>query len=154
MPGGKERQDSVRAGLDVLDEKTKWVVVHDGARPLLLLSEMEEIIRRAFELEAAIAAVPVKDTIKQVDSAGKVMSTPPRNTLWSVQTPQVFRKELLAKAHRIALETGYVGTDDASLVERLGEQVYVVMGSYENIKITTPEDVEIALSILKRRESL
>lgn len=151
VAGGKERQDSVRLGLAAINPETEWVVVHDGARPLLLLQELEEIIRKALEQGAAIAAVPVKDTIKQVDLEGKVLSTPPRDSLWAVQTPQVFRKASLVRAHQRAWETNFLGTDDASLVEAMGGTVYVVKGSYENIKITSPEDMDIALTILKRR---
>jgi 2-C-methyl-D-erythritol 4-phosphate cytidylyltransferase len=150
--GGKERQDSIRNGLAVLDAETEWVVVHDGARPLLLPEELLRIIGKAFELESVIAAVPAKDTIKQVDETGKVIATPARESLWCVQTPQIFKKDLLKLAHLSAHEAGLKGTDDASLVEALGHQVTAIMGSYENIKITTPEDLNFALTILQRRE--
>ncbi len=152
IPGGKERQDSVRNGLSILDRETEWVVVHDGARPLLLPQDLRRIIRRAFDAQCVIAAVPVKDTIKQVDEQGKVTATLDRKSLWSVQTPQVFKKDILYTAHLRAYETGLIGTDDASLVEALGHEVMVVMGSYENIKLTTPEDLEVAVTILQGRE--
>ena len=151
VSGGKERQDSVRAGLAVLSDLTEWVVVHDGARPLLLLAKLENLIRIAWDLEAVIAAVKVKDTIKQADCESQVVATVPRENLWAVQTPQIFRKDVLTRAHAAALETGFVGTDDASLVERLGVKVCVAEGSYDNIKITTPEDMTMAESILRRR---
>jgi 2-C-methyl-D-erythritol 4-phosphate cytidylyltransferase len=131
--GGKERQDSVRNGLAVLDAETEWVVVHDGARPLLLPEELLRIIGKAYE-------------------TGKVIATPARESLWCVQTPQIFKKDLLKLAHLSAHEAGLIVTDDASLVEALGHQVTAIMGSYENIKITTPEDLNFALTILQRRE--
>ncbi len=151
VAGGRERQDSVRLGLDSISPDMKWVVVHDGARPLLLLPQLEEIIRQALEHGSVITAVPVKDTIKRVDSQNRVMSTVPRHELWAVQTPQVFPRSLLARAHAEARSAGWVGTDDAALVEKLGEPVHVVMGSYENLKLTTPEDMVVAGAILSRR---
>lgn len=154
VPGGEQRQDSVRKGLENMDSAVEWVVVHDGARPLLLLAEVENIVKRALaEGTAMIAAVPVKDTIKQVDSAGKIRVTLPRKTLWAAQTPQVFPKSLLIAAHRQSVLDGISATDDAGLVEMTGVQVAVTMGSYENIKITTPEDLDLALGILRRRNA-
>lgn len=152
IAGGKERQDSVAAGLAELDDSVELVVVHDGARPLLLPSQLEEIIRWAMQKETAVAAVPVKDTIKAADPFGKVLNTPERVSLRAVQTPQVFRRDLLATAYRKAMQEGFRGTDDASLVERLGVSVYLVEGSYENIKLTTPEDMEVAEAILTKRD--
>ncbi len=149
--GGRERQDSVRLGLDSISPDMEWVVVHDGARPLLLLPQLERIIRGAFGLGSVITAVPVKDTIKRVDSQKRVTATLPRHELWAVQTPQVFPRRLLEKAHTAAQTAGWVGTDDASLLELLGESVHVVMGSYENLKITTPEDMIMAQAILSKR---
>jgi len=150
--GGQERQDSVWLGLQGVDPETEWVVVHDGARPLLLSEQLAKIVKKSRELGGAIAAMPVKDTVKQVNMAGEVTATPLRKEIWGAQTPQTFRKEVLVRAYELARETGRVGTDDASLIEALGEKVNVVEGSYENIKITTSEDMDIALAILRRRE--
>jgi len=153
VAGGKERQDSVFEGLKALPLQCELVVVHDGARPFIAQNIISEAIELAQEKEAVIVAVPVKDTIKKVIS-GAVQGTIPREELWAVQTPQVFNKELLLKAYQLAYEQGISGTDDASLIELLGIDVKVVLGSYENIKITTPEDLDIGSAILARRLKL
>ena len=135
--GGKRRQDSVAAGLSRLNH-CHWVVIHDGARPLLTADLIERGLKAAEETGAAVAAVPVTDTIKVADVNGIVHQTPPRQNLWAVQTPQVFRYGIIAKAYQQA--KGEV-TDDASLVEQLGYKVKLYMGSYDNIKITTSYDL-------------
>ena len=154
--GGTRRQDSVRLGLDLLPEaETRWVAVHDGARPCIGSDLLERGIEAAMETGAAVAAVPAKDTIKVVSSHGHVESTPPRDSLWTVQTPQVFRYELLLQAHRMS-EAGDQQssfTDDASMVEGLGHKVKVFMGSYSNLKVTTPEDLAIAELLLKMKKT-
>ena len=149
--GGKERQDSVRCGLRETSANCDLVVVHDGARPLLTLGLLEAVIKEACTCGAAIAAVPVKDTIKIADAQGFVVDTPARDMLWSVQTPQAFRKDILVAAHDFAQAKGILATDDASLVEKLGVPVKIVFGEYDNIKITTPEDVHIAGATFSRR---
>lgn len=141
IPGGEERQDSVYQGLLALSEDTEWVVVHDGVRPLVSLPVITRVLQYAFNKGAAIVGVPAKDTIKEVSPDQTVLATPPRKTLWHIQTPQVFKKEILVKAYEEALVSSWRGTDDSSLVERLGIPVYVVPGEYDNIKITTPEDL-------------
>lgn len=151
VAGGKERQDSVYNGLLKADT-AEIVVVHDGARPLLALNHLEKIVTEAKTNKAAILAVPVKDTIKVANPQGIIQNTPNRSSLWAAQTPQAFKRQLLMKAYQIATADRYYGTDDASLVERLGEPVIVVSGSYENIKVTTPDDLIIAEAILQRRE--
>lgn len=139
VPGGARRQDSVLAGLRALGE-CEWVMVHDGARPCIT----EEIIRKGLdavlETGGAVAAVPVKDTIKTVGEAGIVHETPPRDALWAVQTPQVFQYEILLRSYQAAVGDA---TDDAMVVEAAGHKVKVFMGSYRNIKVTTPEDIAI-----------
>ncbi|MFQ5328575.1 MAG: 2-C-methyl-D-erythritol 4-phosphate cytidylyltransferase [Thermodesulfobacteriota bacterium] len=149
--GGAERQDSVRAALDALADSWDIIVVHDGARPFVTVDLIERAVKEAMKGGAAIAAVPVKDTIKEVAN-GKVTRTVPRDGLWSVQTPQAFRAEVLREAHERAVEDSFSGTDDAALVERLGHAVSIVEGSYENIKITTPEDIVVGEAILRARE--
>lgn len=151
VAGGKERQDSVFCGILAASGNCEYVVVHDGARPLLTSALLEAVLREAMVHDAAIAAVPLKDTVKIADARGFVVDTPDRDSLWSVQTPQVFKKEVLAAAHEWAQGKGILGTDDASLVEKLGHQVKIVPGDYENIKITTPEDINIAEAILLKR---
>lgn len=152
--GGKERQDSVRCGLREISANCDFVVVHDGARPLLTSALLEAVIREAFSWGAAIVAVPVKDTIKVADDKGMVVDTPARDRLWSVQTPQAFRKDILMEAHAAAVTKGISATDDAFLVEKLGLPVKIVPGEYDNIKITTPEDISIGEGILSRRRDL
>ncbi len=139
-PGGERRQDSVAAGLSRLRD-CHWVVIHDGARPLVT----EDLIRRglaeAEETGAAVAAVPVTDTIKVAGDDRIVHQTPPRQNLWAVQTPQVFRFDVITEAYRrVKAEV----TDDASLVEQSGYKVKLYMGSYDNIKVTTPDDLALA----------
>jgi 2-C-methyl-D-erythritol 4-phosphate cytidylyltransferase len=150
VAGGKRRQDSVRIGLDALLEiapTTDWVMIHDGARPLVTLSILEAGLQAAQEYQAAIAAVPVKDTIKQVQQ-GWIHSTLDRSQLWAVQTPQVFSLPLIHHAHHTPLAQQDV-TDDAALLEQLGQRVAIFPGSYTNIKITTQEDLLIAETLIK-----
>jgi len=144
--GGKRRQDSVAAGLAELDECDR-VVIHDGARPLVTKELIERGLEAAKETGAAAAAVPVTDTIKVAGDDRIVRQTPPRQNLWAVQTPQVFRFDIISKAYQKA--AGDV-TDDASLVERLGHKVKLYMGSYDNIKITNPDDLILAGVLLKK----
>jgi 2-C-methyl-D-erythritol 4-phosphate cytidylyltransferase len=148
IPGGKERQDSVRAGIEALDRETGLVVIHDAARPFFTVGLIENCIRAAAEEGAATVGVPVKDTVKEVGADGRVMRTCDRNLLWLTQTPQAFRRDIIENAHRAAVRDGYRGTDDTSLVERLGIAVRMIRGDYGNIKITTPEDLVIAEALL------
>jgi len=146
-PGGARRQDSVKEGLKRL-HGCQWVVIHDGARPCLSIDLIERGLEEARRSGAAIAAIPVTDTIKIVSSDSFVEETPPRQRLWAVQTPQVFRFDIISEAYRRA--EGDV-TDDATLVENLGHKVKVYPGSEANIKVTTPGDLVLAEAILKSR---
>ncbi|HSD94310.1 MAG TPA: 2-C-methyl-D-erythritol 4-phosphate cytidylyltransferase [Syntrophales bacterium] len=148
IPGGKERQDSVRVGIDALDRETGIVVIHDAVRPFITAKLIEDCIRAAEEEGAATVGVPVKDTVKEVGADGRVVRTCDRTLLWLTQTPQAFRRDIIENAHRAALRDGYRGTDDTSLVERLGIAVRMIRGDYGNIKITTPEDLVIAEALL------
>lgn len=154
VAGGKERQHSVWNGLKYVSQQCRMVVVHDGARPLLLPATLEEALREAAIYDAVVVGVPVKDTIKVVTEDGIVMSTPSRNSLWAVQTPQIFSKDVLVKAYSEAWKRGLLATDDAALVEALRLNVKMVYGSYENIKITTPEDLVLAEAFLRGREKV
>ena len=147
--GGKERQDSVYNGLKALDKNCEIVLIHDGARPFVTDEIIETSIECAQKYNCAIVGVPVKDTIKIVNENNDVCDTPSRNKLWSIQTPQVFDYSLIMKAHEKAKVDKYYGTDDSMLMEYLGYNVKVVEGSYNNIKITTPEDLKIAEEILR-----
>lgn len=148
IAGGRERQDSVRAGLDALGRDAEIVIVHDGVRPLISVETVERCIREAAECGAVTVGVPVKDTVKEVAPDGRILRTCDRSALWLTQTPQAFRRDILERAHREALRDGIRATDDTSLVERLGIAVRMIPGDYRNIKITTPEDLVIAEALL------
>jgi 2-C-methyl-D-erythritol 4-phosphate cytidylyltransferase len=147
VAGGAERQDSTRAGLAALPPEIEWVAVHDAARPLLRPADVARVLAAAGRTGAALLAVPVRDTLKRVRS-DRVSETLPRAGCWAAQTPQVFRTALLREALAKAEAEGFVGSDDAQLVERLGAPVEVVEGDPRNLKITWPEDVAIAEAIL------
>ena len=149
--GGESRLESVLKATRECRTDAAFYAVHDGARPLADSDFIDNVIRHADKTNAAAPAVPVKDTIK-IARDGVVESTPDRSTLFAVQTPQVFDAQLLSAALQSAYDDAAKITDDCSAVERLGKVVYLTDGSYENIKITTPEDVALATSILRRRE--
>lgn len=148
--GGASRQESVMNAVETIDE-CDLVIIHDGARPLITKEEVVDTIKSAAEKKASAVGVPVKDTIKVIDSNNAIVSTPDRSTLISIRTPQVFDFELYKKALSLAKEQGKDFTDDCQLIENYGEKVYTVIGDYGNIKITTPEDLPLAESILKMR---
>lgn len=139
--GGKERQDSVMRGTEAVAETAQIILVHDGARPMAKGALFKAVSEKALEVGAAVAAVPSVDTIKQVSSEGLVEATLPRQTLYAVQTPQGFRRDVLLGAQAYAKDTGFLGTDDTSLVEHWGKPVAIVPSEYSNFKITTPEDI-------------
>ncbi|MBM3270117.1 MAG: 2-C-methyl-D-erythritol 4-phosphate cytidylyltransferase [Candidatus Sericytochromatia bacterium] len=147
IDGGATRQESVTRGFEAIAGSPDLVLVHDGARPLVNPSQVDQVIRAAARHGAAILAVPIHDTIKRV-AGDVVVESPPRAEFWAAQTPQVFRYALLEEALRRAREDGYEGTDEASLVERLGHQVHIVPGSRRNLKITTPDDLAMAEGLL------
>lgn len=151
VTGGETRQQSVANGLAQISDKCDIVAVHDGARPLLLPSHLKEVLQAVSSNDGAVLAVPVKDTIKESINDNLVKCTLDRSKLWMAQTPQVFRKDVLFYAYQKAMTDHYAGTDDASLAEHYGFKIKVIEGSYENIKITTPEDLDLAELILKRR---
>ena len=148
VAGGLKRQDSVYNGLLAVDEKVSTVVIHDGVRPFINPSSIEECIREAVLHGACILGMPASDTLKLADDSGYIEKTLERDSVWLAQTPQAFNYSLIKKAHDRARKEGFKGTDDASLVERIGEKVKIIRGSIENIKITTPEDLAIARAIL------
>ena len=148
VAGGATRTESVFNGLRALSKEIQWVIVHDAARPLVDLQVVASVVEAARVHGAAIAAVPVVPTVKQAQG-GWVERTLDRNHLWAVQTPQVFRRDLLEKAHQRARASGVTATDDSALVEILGVKVRVVMGDSRNIKVTTPEDLIVAEALLE-----
>ena len=149
--GGVQRQDSVRAGVQALGSAIQRVVVHDGARPLLTLRELNQFLEKTEEFSAASMGIQLKDTIKRVDASGKVIETLERERLRAIQTPQIFDRGILEEAHHQAESVGYYGTDDATLLEWMGYPVQIVEGSQENIKVTTPDDLWLAERILAQR---
>lgn len=150
VSGGASRQESVYRGLQQVDPSCAIVLIHDGARPFIREEELLDSVQAAEECGASCVAVPVKDTIKKAGQGDFVEETLERSALWSVQTPQTFRYALIQAAHRIAAEEGFTGTDDATLVERLGYPLKLVQGSYFNIKITTQEDLVLAEAIASK----
>ena len=146
--GGERRQDSVRCGLEQL-ANCRWVIVHDGARPCLDQGILQRGLTAVEECGAAVAGVPVKDTIKQVSPQGRITDTPDRDRLWAAQTPQIFEYALLWDAHQRCTQPV---TDDAAMVESLGHPVSMFLGSYENLKVTTPEDLAVAETFLRLRD--
>jgi 2-C-methyl-D-erythritol 4-phosphate cytidylyltransferase len=151
LPGGEERQDSVKAGIDALPEETEVVVIHDGVRPFVTADLIGVSVEGARKFGAVSLGVPVKDTVKSVETGGWVEHTMERTKLWLTQTPQAFRREIIQEAYRRAFAEGFYATDDATLVERIGIRVKMLPGIYENIKITTPGDLSVGAILMKNR---
>jgi len=149
VEGGRTRQESVRHGLESFRHKPEIVLVHDAVRPLVTSRVIHEVVRQAQKHRAAVVGVPVKDTVKIERRRGFYAHTLDRGKLWAVQTPQGFQFEVLVRAHRKAKSEGFVGTDEASLVERMKVPVKIVRGDYRNIKITTSEDLQVAGALLR-----
>jgi 2-C-methyl-D-erythritol 4-phosphate cytidylyltransferase len=147
--GGHTRQESARCGLKAMNPETEIVVIHDGARPLVSPALIDRCVEVACEQGAAIAGVPLRDTIKIVSGDRRVQATPDRNGLWEIQTPQVFRTDLIVEGHERAARDGFRATDDAMLIERMGQSVFVVEGDRRNLKITVPEDILFAEALIE-----
>jgi len=150
VPGGPERQESVYRGLQALRGKADWVLIHDGVRPFVPQGLIRQALSETFQWKAVVVALPANETIKEVSAEGAVLRTVDRRGLWMIQTPQSFEFPLILRAHEEARKAGFGGTDDASLVERLGIPVKILKGSRFNIKITTPEDLILAEALLER----
>ncbi len=153
VAGGKERQDSVRHALEHVPNETEIVVVHDAVRPFLTERMVSDVVEAARRVGGAIAALPMRDTVKQVGAQGYVERTVDRRPLWLAQTPQAFRFDRLLAVHRKAHAEGVHATDDAFLFEWAGHPVVVVEGSGENIKVTRPEDIVVGEAILASRRT-
>jgi 2-C-methyl-D-erythritol 4-phosphate cytidylyltransferase/2-C-methyl-D-erythritol 2,4-cyclodiphosphate synthase len=151
VAGGKERQDSVRNSLLAINGKCDVVVIHDGVRPFVTQDLLKRVVEAAKTEGAATAGVKAKDTVKETKKDNRVAATIPRQNLWLTQTPQAFKFALLKEAYQSAYDEKFYGTDDASLVERIGKKVKMIDGSYENIKITTSEDLIIAEALMKKK---
>jgi len=153
VEGGDERQDSVYNCISTISKESDddLVVIHDAARPLVTKEMITSAVIEAKVSKAVVVGVPSKDTVKTVSEDNKIMETLDRKSIWLVQTPQVFSMQLIKQAYERAQKLNYRATDDSKLVERLGNTVKIIMGSYENIKITTNEDIVMAEAILGRR---
>lgn len=149
ITGGKERQDSVKCGLNALSEKTEIVLIHDGVRPFVTEDMVNRSINAAQNCGGCVLGVPAKDTIKICDQNGLVLETPIRSTLWHIQTPQTFCRALIEDAYEKAEQEGFLGTDDASVAEFAGAKIMVIQGDYQNIKITTKEDILVGTCFLE-----
>ena len=150
-PAGSIRQESAFSGLEMVGEEYEYVVLHDGARPLVspeLIEHTINTVKGNFDADGAVVAHPAVDTLKVVED-GVIMGTPDRSVFWNAQTPQVFRTGIYRRAHASALSDGFVGTDDSSLIERLGGRVLVVEGKRDNIKLTVPEDYVLLASAVR-----
>lgn len=151
IAGGGERQDSVYKGLRNLSQHITWVMIHDGVRPFVTREAVDALLAKTKQTHAAVLGVPVIDTIKVVNAEGVIIETPERSRLWAIQTPQAFARQTIEAAHEQARKERFIGTDDAMLVERLGVSVSIVPSDYENIKITTPDDLLQAETIMANR---
>ncbi len=149
VEGGKERQNSVFKGLQAIEDKNSIVLIHDGVRPFVEENDIFRTIESAWEQGTGVLGVPAKDTVKICNSDNIVESTPDRNKVWYIQTPQTFKYDLIYEAHEDADKAGFLGTDDAMIAERMGIPVKIIEGSYNNIKITTIEDIAISKIIIE-----
>jgi 2-C-methyl-D-erythritol 4-phosphate cytidylyltransferase len=146
--GGSSRQESVSRGLEKLSSDCDVVVIHDGARPFVSAELIDRVIEEAWARKAVVVGVPVRDTIKVISEDRQVLSTPARDCLWEIQTPQAFERRLIVEAHQAAQRNNQGATDDGTLVERLGKSVYLIDGERTNIKITLPEDLLFAEALV------
>jgi len=151
VAGGKRRQESVYRGLQQIERSCSIVIIHDGVRPFVRKDRIEACVEGAGKYGACILGIPAYDTLKQVDKSGNIVATSSRNAIWLAQTPQAFRYNLIKKAHDQAHLDGFQGTDDASLVERMGGAVKIIGGSRSNIKITNKEDLDIARALMDKK---
>jgi len=150
LKGGRERQDSVRQGVNALEANHDIVIIHDGVRPFITEEMLHAVYSEAARGRAVTVGVPVKDTVKSADGRGWVRETLDRDSLWLIQTPQAFTRDVIQKAYDNAYNVNYYGTDDATLVERTGVHVKVIHGSYDNIKITTKDDMVMAEFLVQK----
>ena len=154
VAGGKRRQDSVRKGLESVGDLCKWVLIHDGVRPLVTAGPIERVIKAAKKFRAVITGLPVKETVKELDDQGMVSQSVHRSHLWLIQTPQIFQFEDISLAHQKAIQDGWEeATDDAFLIEKMGIPVKIIEGEENNIKVTTPQDLDIARFLMSKRSA-
>jgi len=147
--GGTERQYSIENALNELSDDVSLVAIHDAVRPFVDSEQISNCFKAASEFGGAVLGVPAKDTIKKVDKENIIKETPDRSELWQAQTPQIFKKELLKEAYKFAIDNNFLGTDDASLVERIGGHIKMIESSRNNFKITYPLDLRVAELIIE-----
>jgi 2-C-methyl-D-erythritol 4-phosphate cytidylyltransferase len=148
--GGATRQDSVRRGLELTGDDSDVIAIHDGARPFVSPALIDRAVATARTKGAVVVGLPARDTIKWVSTNRWIESTPPRGSLWEIQTPQVFRRDIIVAAHEWAARTGIEATDDAMLVEKHGQRVFVLEGERTNLKITFADDLWLAESMIQQ----
>lgn len=154
IAGGKRRQDSVRKGVEAITDCCRWVLIHDGVRPLVTDGLLQRVIKAAENFRAVITGLPVKETVKEIDSQGRVLGSIDRRRLWLIQTPQIFRWEDINLAHQQALKHGWEeAADDSFLIEKMGIPVKIIEGEEDNIKVTTPQDLEIARFLISKKSA-
>lgn len=151
IPGGPNRQISVHNGITALPPNAEYVIVHDGARPFLSSYLLDKVVTIGKKRDAATLAIPVYDSLKRIKS-GKVVENMPREGIWIAQTPQIFKRELLEQAYQQAQKDNFVGTDEVSLVSRLPHPVQIILGSVENLKLTSPQDLAAADLLIRARQ--
>ena len=152
--GGKRRQDSVRRGIEAVSDSCRLVLIHDGVRPLVTNGLIERVIKAANDFRAVITGLPVKETVKEADSKGRVLRSIDRGHLWLIQTPQIFRWEDIHLAHQKAIRHGWEeATDDAFLIEKMGIPVKMIEGEEDNIKVTTPQDLDMARFLISKKSA-
>lgn len=152
--GGKRRQDSVRKGIEAVSDSCRLVLIHDGVRPLVTNGLIERVIKAANDFRAVITGLPVKETVKEADSKGRVLRSIDRGHLWLIQTPQIFRWEDIHLAHQKAIRHGWEeATDDAFLIEKMGIPVKMIEGEEDNIKVTTPQDLDMARFLISKKSA-
>jgi len=152
--GGGRRQDSVRKGVEAVTNCCRWVLIHDGVRPLVTNGLIERVIKAGKDFRAVITGIPVKETVKEADSKGRVLRSIDRGHLWLIQTPQIFRWEDIHLAHQKAIKHGWEeATDDAFLIEKMGIPVKIIRGEEDNIKVTTPQDLDIARFLISKKST-
>ena len=151
IAGGKRRQDSVRKGVEAIANSCKWVLIHDGARPLVSSMLISRVIKATKDSRAVITGLPIKESVKEVNGQGRVLRSVNRSNLWLIQTPQIFMYEDIHQAHQNAIKYGWQGaTDDAFLIEKMEIPITIIEGQEDNIKVTTPEDLKLAQSLISK----
>lgn len=149
VSGGKRRQDSVRRGIETVADCCEWVLIHDGVRPLITNDLIRRVVKAAKDFRAVIPGLPITETVKEIDDHGIVIRSIDRSRLWSIQTPQVFRWDDISLAHKEAIEKSWEdATDDSFLIEKIGIPVNIIKGEKHNMKITTPQDLDMARSLM------